>query len=217
MSNPVILILGAGPGLGASVARRFGSAGYDVALMARDEGRLEQLGNTLQAEGITTGWTAVDLADEEALAMAVQRFAGHAGQIDVLHFNPSTWRERDPLTLTPAELAEDLTLGVSPLLTAVQAARPHLVAGSRVIATGSSAADRPNPSAASLGVQKAALRNLVRSLDLVLAPEDIRAASLTVDGVLGRPRFTHAEVADALFALASRSADQWTSHESYSG
>ena len=53
-----------------------------------------------------------------------QRWARAFGRIDVLHFNPSAFREKDPLELTVAELLEDVALGVGALLTAVQAARP---------------------------------------------------------------------------------------------
>src|SRR6478735_1579395 len=104
MSNPVLLVVGAGPGVGASVARRFGRDGYDVALVARGAERLTALGESLQADGVTTGWTAVDITDGEALSAAVRRFGEHAGHLDVLHFNPSAFRHRDPLSLTPDQL-----------------------------------------------------------------------------------------------------------------
>ena len=55
MSNPVIVVVGAGPGMGASVARRFGREGFDVALIGLPADQLEALGGQLQAEGITTG------------------------------------------------------------------------------------------------------------------------------------------------------------------
>ena len=143
MSNPVLLVVGAGPGIGASVARRFGREGYDVALVSRSADRLTALGESLQGEGITTGWSAVDVTDEDGLRAAVERFGTRAGHLDVLHFNPSAFTHKDPLSLSPDELLDDVRLGVAPLLTLVQAARPYLRSGGRVVATGSMAADRP--------------------------------------------------------------------------
>jgi NADP-dependent 3-hydroxy acid dehydrogenase YdfG len=211
MTSPVVLVLGAGPGVGAAVARRFGRAGYDVALVARSPDRLSQLGTTLHAEGIATGWASADLTDAEALRAAVERLGGHTGRIDVLHYNPSTFRESDPLTLTADELLDDVRLGCASLLTALQAARPFLSAGARVLATGSMAADHPWHRAASLGVQKAALRNLVASVDATLAGDGIRAASVTVRGTLGAtPELEPERVADTLFAVAARDDDAWT-------
>jgi NAD(P)-dependent dehydrogenase (short-subunit alcohol dehydrogenase family) len=105
MGNPVILVVGAGPGIGASVARRFGGKGYDVALVSRSEGALSSLGEALRAEGITTGWSALDITDESELRAAVERFGRTVGHLDVLHFNPSAFTQKDPLALTVEELA----------------------------------------------------------------------------------------------------------------
>jgi NAD(P)-dependent dehydrogenase (short-subunit alcohol dehydrogenase family) len=214
----VIVVVGAGPGLGASVARRYGREGYDVALLSRDAGELERLGAALQAEGVTTGWTALDVTDDTALADAVTRFGDHAGRIDVLHFNPSTFRQKGPLTLTPDELLADVRLGVGALLVALQAARPFMTAGGRVTATGSMAADAPWHEAASLGVQKAGLRNLVRSIDAALGPDGIRAVSVTVRGSLARgTRFDPDLVAEALFEAARQDEASWQAEVPYDG
>jgi NAD(P)-dependent dehydrogenase (short-subunit alcohol dehydrogenase family) len=218
MSDPVLLVVGAGPGLGASVARRFGRDGYDVALLARNEERLTALGESLQSDGVTAGWTALDITDGDALTAAVRRLGSHAGHLDVLHFNPSAFTHKDPLALTPDELLEDVRLGVAPLLTLVQAARPFLRPGSRVVATGSMAADRPWHEAASLGVQKAGLRNLVRSLDATLRGEDVRAVTVTVNGTLERgTAFDPDRVADAIHDAVTRPAEDWEVEVAYDG
>jgi len=218
VSAPVLLVIGAGPGVGAAVARRFGSEGYDAALIARGEERLASLAATLDELGITTTWAAVDITAPAALTEAITTLGQRAGRIDVLHFNPSVFREKDPLALSVAELLEDVHLGAASLLTAVQAARPFMPSGGRILATGSMAADRPWHLAASLGVQKAALRNLVRSLDATLAPEGIRAASLTVAGTLGESAaFTPERIAEALFEVASTDDDRWEPEVGYPG
>lgn len=214
MARPVLLVIGAGPGVGGSVARRFGAAGYEVGLVARRAEPLAELAGTLEDAGTPAVWAAADLTDVEQLAGAVTRLAGRVGRVDVLHFNPSAYRPSTALELTAAELAEDVTLGVGALLTAVQAARPYLRSGARVTATGSSAADRPSPQAASLGVQKAGLRNLVRSLDQTLRRDGVRAVSVTVDGVLApadpESPFHPDRVAEAIFAAAQRPDEGWT-------
>lgn len=218
MSNPVIVVVGAGPGMGASVARRFGREGFDVALLGLPADQLEALGEQLQSEGITTGWAPADVTDQESLREAITRFGGHADRIDVLHYNPSAFRQKDPLSLGVDELLEDVALGVGGLLTAVQAARPFMPRGARVTATGSMAADKPWHEAASLGVQKAGLRNLVRSLDRTLEPHGIRAVSVTVNGTLGRGTpFDPDLVADAIFAAAHQPDDTWEDELPYDG
>ena len=218
MSRPVILVVGAGPGVSGSVARRFAREGHDVALLGTDEDQLRTLAEEIGALGVAAGHAVADVTDAEETTAAVRRFGDHTGRIDVVHFNPSAYREKDPLGLTVTELLQDVTLGVGALLTAVQAARPYLSAGGRVTATGSMAADRPSKAAASLGVQKAGLRNLVHSLDATLEPDGIRAVSVTVRGVLGKEGpFTPDRVADAIWDAAHQDEDDWHSEVAYTG
>ena len=218
MSRPVVVVVGAGPGVSGSVARRFAEEGYDAALLGQDQEVIDALVPDLEARGATVGHTVADVTDEQAARDAVRRFGEHAGRIDVLHFNPSAFREKDPLQLTVDELLEDVALGVGALLTVVQAARPYLSSGARISVTGSMAADEPWEGAASLGVQKAGVRNLVHSLDKTLAPDGIRAVSVTVRGALAREgAFTPDRVADAIWAAVARDDDGWTSEVTYSG
>ncbi|MBI4898980.1 MAG: SDR family oxidoreductase [Actinobacteria bacterium] len=218
MSRPVIVVVGAGPGVSGSVARRFAGEGYDVALLGADQQALDDLVPDLEARGATVGHTVADVTDEQAARDAVRRFGEHTGHIDVLHFNPSAFREKDPLSLTVPELLEDVALGVGALLTVVQAARPYLSSGGRISVTGSMAADDPWEGAASLGVQKAGVRNLVHSLDKTLAPDGIRAVSVTVRGTLSHDgAFTPDRVAEALWAAVTTDESQWRSEVPYSG
>lgn len=218
MSRPVIVVVAAGPGVSGSVARRFAREGYDVGLLGIDEGQLRALAAELEDAGADVGRAVVDITDGDATAAAIRRMGEHTGRIDVLHFNPSAFREKDPLELSVAELLEDVALGVGALLTCVQAARPFMSAGGRVTATGSMAADEPWHRAASLGVQKAGLRNLVRSLDATLEPDGIRAVSVTVRGTLGQDeRFTPDRVGDAIWEAAGQDENGWRTEVPYAG
>lgn len=214
----MILVVGAGPGVSGSVARRFADEGHDVGLLGQDQAVLDDLVADLEQRGATVGHAVVDVTDAEATRDAVRRMGEHAGRIDVLHFNPSAYREKDPLHLTVPELLEDLALGVGALLTVVQAARPFMSTGGRVSVTGSMAADEPSPAAASLGVQKAGVRNLVHSLDATLAPDGIRAVSVTVRGALSREgAFTPDRVAEAIWSAVRRDEGEWSTEVPYSG
>jgi NAD(P)-dependent dehydrogenase (short-subunit alcohol dehydrogenase family) len=218
VTNPVIVVIGAGPGIGAAVARRFGRAGSDVALLARSLGRLEALGAELQADGITAGWTVVDVRDDNGLRAAIERFGQHAGSIQHLHFNPVAFTYTSALELSVEGLLDDVRVGVASLMSAVQAARPFLSAGARITATGGGTADSPRPVAVSLGVQKAALRNLVTALDATLAPDGIRAMSLTVAGTVkeGTP-FDPTAIAETLFQAAQTEAEFWADEVRFTG
>ena len=218
MSRPVILVVGAGPGVSGSVARRFAAEGYDVGLLGVDDEVLSDLTGDLEPRGADVRPVKVDITDTAAAGAAVRQVGEQWGRIDVLHFNPSAFREKDPLSLTVAELLEDVALGVGALLTVIQAARPFMSDGGRISVTGSMAADDPWEGAASLGVQKAGVRNLVHSLDKTLAPDGIRAVSVTVRGTLSREgAFTPDRVAEALWSAVSRDEREWSSEVPYSG
>lgn len=218
MGNPVVVVVGAGPGVSGSVARRFAGEGYDVGLLGIDDTVLAELAESLGSEGSRVESAVADITDEPACAAAIRGLGEKLGRIDLLHFNPSAFREKDPLSLQVTELLEDVALGVGALLTAVQAARPFMSSGGRVTATGSMAADKPWNRAASLGVQKAGLRNLVHSLDTTLEPDGIRAVSVTVRGTLSSEgAFTPDRVADAIWAAAHQDEGDWQAEVPYSG
>lgn len=218
MSSPVVVVVGAGPGVSGSVARRFALDGYDVGLLGVDEEAMETLSEEIRDGGREVEWRAVDITDGPVATAAVREVGEHFGRIDLLHFNPSAFRHKDPLALTVPELLEDVALGVGALLTAVQAARPFMGEGARVTATGSVAADKPWNEAASLGVQKAGLRNLVRSIDTTLKPDGIRAVSVTVQGTLDKEGpFTPDRVAEAIQAASRQDVDDWRTEVPYAG
>jgi hypothetical protein len=80
------------------------------------------------------------------------------------------------------------------------------------------AADQPWEKAASLGVQKAGVRNLVHSIDKALVGDGIRAVSVTVRGTLSREgAFTPDRVADAIWDAVTTDESAWRSEVLYAG
>lgn len=203
-----VLVLGAGPRLGGAIARRFGRDGFDVALIARTSGPVEELATALRAEGINTAWAAADVADEQALGAEIARLAEHA-PITVAVHNVSVWRDSTALAMRPAELLADVAAGAGSLLTLARAVAPAMISsgGGTILATGSAAADTPSPGAPSLGVQKAALRALVQAMARDLGPQGVHCATVTINGVLGSSEvFDPARIADVYADLVAETA-----------
>jgi NADP-dependent 3-hydroxy acid dehydrogenase YdfG len=218
MDAPVVVVVGAGPGVSGSVARLYAGHGYRVGMLGVDADVMREVGAGIDPDPARVRWEVADVTDVDAATAAVTALAEAFGRVDVLHFNPSAYRAKDCLHLEVHELLDDVALGVGALLTAVRAARPYMSAGARVTATGSMAADAPSHQAASLGVQKAGLRNLVQSLDATLAPDGIRAVSVTVRGMLAREGvLTPDRVAEALYAAAHQDEAQWRTEIPYTG
>lgn len=206
---PTLLVVGAGPRLGGAIARRFARDGFDVALLADRLETVAALGETLQREGVTTGWAVADVADDAALRTAIGRFGEYAGSLDVVVHNVSVWRESSTLDLAPADLLADVRAGAASLLTIAQAAAAFMPPGSTLLATGSAAADSPSKGAPTLGVQKAALRALVQAMAPDLAERGIHCATVTINGLLGAPGFEPERIADVYAALAAEPREAW--------
>ncbi|GAA4815303.1 SDR family NAD(P)-dependent oxidoreductase [Nocardioides caeni] len=218
MTRPVHVLLGAGPGLGLAVARRFAAEGYDVALAGRDDDQGRELAGILAREGVEATGRGVDLADPQDVTRVVTALGEWRGRIDVLHFNPSLWREEGPLELTVEHLLTDVAVGAGALLPAVQAALPFLGEGARVLVTGSAAADTPSAVAPTLGVQKAAVRNLALTLDAALEPRGVRIATVQINGVLAKEGpFSPPPIAEAMWRAMARGADEWAPLVAYDG
>ncbi|MGJ4843868.1 SDR family NAD(P)-dependent oxidoreductase [Leifsonia sp. Le1] len=86
---PTIAIVGAGSGLGLSIARVFGSQGFSVALVSRTQAKLDDLAGQLTAAGIDAAGFAADVMDPASVAAAFGRITGRFGPVDVLEYSPA--------------------------------------------------------------------------------------------------------------------------------
>lgn len=85
---PTIAIVGAGPGLGLSIAKVFGGHGFEVALVSRNKDKLGDLTKDLSAVGANAAGFAADTSDLAQLTRALEAAAARFGRIDVLEFSP---------------------------------------------------------------------------------------------------------------------------------
>jgi NAD(P)-dependent dehydrogenase (short-subunit alcohol dehydrogenase family) len=133
---------------------------------------------------------AADVADEPSLRAAMAALSSELGPATVLVYNGSAYVEGAPTALPADQLRLALDVGVVGALVATQEVVVPMRAAGRgtIVLTGSVAADRASTSAAAVGVAKAALRNLAMSLHKELAPDGIRAVTVTIDGVLSGPK-----------------------------
>ena len=123
-----IAIVGAGPGLGAAVARRFGREGHAIALIARDAAKLDDLASQLRSEGFEARGYAASVLDADALEDALVRAAADLGPISVLQYSPLPSRTylEPVLDLTPELAIEALRFSAIGLIHAVRAVLPAM-------------------------------------------------------------------------------------------
>src|SRR4051794_21534208 len=86
-----IIIVGAGPNLGAAIARRFGREGMPVGLISRNEQKLAGLAESLDVENVA--YRPADIRDAEALSGAITSLADELGPVEVLEYSPLPAKE----------------------------------------------------------------------------------------------------------------------------
>jgi NADP-dependent 3-hydroxy acid dehydrogenase YdfG len=190
------LIVGAGAGISASVARVFAKAGMKVALAARSADKLGQLAKEI---GATTH--ACDATERSQVEKLFAALDAAAGAPDVVVYNAS-YRARGPLIdLDPAEVEKTLRgAAFAGFLVAQVAVRHMLPRGyGAVLFTGASASVKGYAQSAPFAMGKFALRGLAQSMARELAPQGIHVAHFVIDGaVRSARRIVPADAPDSL-------------------
>ncbi len=181
------LIVGAGPGLSASVARLFAKHGMKITLAARNAGKLKPLQDELGAAAFDCD--ATDIGQVHKLFEEASRANGEP---DVVVYNASG-RLRGPLTgLDPAAVGKALTVSAfGGFLVGQEAAKRMLPKGrGAILFTGASASIKGYPQSAPFAMGKFALRGLAQSMARELAPQGIHVAHFVIDGGIASPSYT---------------------------
>jgi NAD(P)-dependent dehydrogenase (short-subunit alcohol dehydrogenase family) len=176
MEQRSALIVGAGAGLSASLARLFAKNGMRVALAARDPGKLAPLTHETKA--------ACFPCDASKADDVAHLFAQLDAVPDVVVYNASG-RARGPIAdLDPHDVERAIAISAfGGFLVGQAAARAMLPRGSgTIIFTGASASVKGYPQSASFAMGKFALRGLAQSMARELAPKGIHIAHVVIDG-----------------------------------
>ncbi|MGB7204464.1 MAG: SDR family NAD(P)-dependent oxidoreductase [Anderseniella sp.] len=175
-----ILIVGAGAGLSASIARRFHREGLSVSLAARNTDKLGDLASELNGEVYECDASQIDQVD--VLFASLDK--AKAGTPDVVVYNPSYRVRGSIVDLDPDEVYQTLMVtGYGGFLVARQAAKRMSAAGSGVIIfTGASASMKGYSMSAPFAMGKFALRGLAQSMARELQPKGVHVAHVNIDG-----------------------------------
>ena len=173
------LIVGAGPGISASLVRQLTQAGLEVAAAARDTTKLQPL-----AEETGAHLFAVDAADALSVERLFAEVEARIGVPEVVVYNASG-RVRGPIAeLDPAEVKRAIEVSAyGGFLVVQQAARRLVPRGSgAILLTGASASVKGFPLSSAFAIGKFGLRGLAQSAARELAPKGIHVAHFVIDG-----------------------------------
>lgn len=207
MATRLLIIVGAGPGIGQSAARQFGTRGFTVALVARRGQALVDLADELKAANIPCLHRVADSADEAGLSTALGQIQAEAGVPEVLLYNAAHIKWKKLLDDTAAGLTADFAVNVAGALSAARAVLPAMLAANKgsLLFTGSTFATDPAPAFGSLSISKAGLRNLAHGLAKSVAGTALRVHYLNIQG-----RVTPDDAERSPAAIA---AHCWTLHD----
>jgi short-subunit dehydrogenase len=179
-----LLLIGAGPGLGLAVARRFAAGGYRVTLVARSADGLGNLAGSLSDTGAEIDTIAADAGDPEDLRARMTQLYRREGAPGVIIYNAVIGAPDRLLTASVAHLQAAYAVDVISAIVVAQVAAPAMKAAGfgTMIVTGGGFADHPIPGLATVSLGKAALRSAATMLGADLKPDGIRVATLTIAG-----------------------------------
>jgi len=182
--SEVAVIVGAGQGLSAALARRLAEDGDRVVLAARDVGKLSALLASTGARAV-----ACDASKPEQVEALFADVDAREGPADLVVFNASR-RVPGPLVdIDPDDVCAALMVSAfGGFLVGQAAARRMLARGSgSILFTGASASVKGYPKSAAFAMGKFALRGLAQSMARELAPQNIHVAHFVIDGGIARP------------------------------
>jgi len=197
-SYQTALIVGAGDGLSASIARAFaGEGGMRIALAARNPAKLAGLAAELGACALECD--ASDRAQVGAMFARAGEFFG--APPDVVVYNPSFRVRGSIVDVDPDAVAKALSISAyGGFLVAQQASQTMVKRGSgAILFTGASASIKGYPLSAAFAMGKFALRGLAQSIARELAPKGVHVAHFVIDGgIRSASRSVPAETPDSL-------------------
>jgi short-subunit dehydrogenase len=214
-----VVIVGAGPGLGMAVARRFAREGASIALVARNAQRLAGMVEELRdTEAASAAAFVADAGEPAQLRSALASVRATLGDPTVLVHHLSVPVGGTPSTMAYDEFAAGLAGGVGALLVAAQELTPAMRRARRgtVLVTGGGLALVPSAPYAGLAAQKAAVRSLALSLAQELEPDGVHVATVTVQGVISPGGYYDPDrIAEIYWALHTEARADWRAEVRY--
>ncbi|MDH3287406.1 MAG: SDR family NAD(P)-dependent oxidoreductase [Betaproteobacteria bacterium] len=226
-NNDTAVVVGAGPGLGSALVRRFARAGMKVAAARRDAGQLDGL---VKESGAAVRAYSCDATDEGSVTALFAKVAKELGTPRLVAYNAGGFVRKSVLETSREEFERcwrNACLGG--FLVGREAARSMLAAkaGGRhngtIVFTGATASLRGGANFLNLAVGKFSLRALAQSMARELQPQGIHVAHAIIDGQIESDRpgrgvaergadavLSPAAIAEAYYQLHLQPPSVWT-------
>ncbi|KAL5557073.1 hypothetical protein UlMin_039309 [Ulmus minor] len=192
-SRSIAAVVGVGPKLGRSIARKFAHEGYTVAILARDLGRLSRIADEIAREEKAQVFAIrIDCSDSRSVKEAFEGVLS-LGFVEVLVYNsyqPDSWKPTNFTDITIECFEKSLAVSSVGAFHCAQKVLPGMVERGKgtILFTGCSASLNGIAGFSELCCGKFALRGLSQCLAREFHPLGVHVAHVIIDGVVGPPR-----------------------------
>jgi NAD(P)-dependent dehydrogenase (short-subunit alcohol dehydrogenase family) len=204
------VVIGAGPGIGLSVARRFAREGLPVAVLARSPETVEDSRAVLVADGAEAVGVTADAANDEQLRRALDDVQRELGTPQALIYNVGLIQQDRPGELSADQHLAAWSVNVGGAITAATHVAPAMMArgSGSIIFTGGM--PEPLPDVFSLSLGKAGVRALTVLLAKAYGPRGVHVATVTVGGAVAPDSaFDPDGIAEHYWRLHSQPSESW--------
>src|SRR5262249_42338801 len=221
-AKPVAVVMGVGPGLGASLARRFAQK-YAVAINARTPDYLRTLATEIRGGGSVALEVPADVGNKEQVASAFKVIRQQLGEPEVLLFNAAAGPFGNISDVTPEQFDNCMRVNALGAFLCAKECAPAMVARGRgvILITGATAGVKAGPRSIAFGPGNFAKRALAQSLARDLGPKGIHVAWINVDGAIDLPNRQQPNIAkedmldpdafaETYWHLAHKDKSAWT-------
>ncbi|HYL58084.1 MAG TPA: SDR family NAD(P)-dependent oxidoreductase [Candidatus Acidoferrales bacterium] len=186
--KPVAVVVGVGPGLGASLARRF-AAEYTVAIVARRADYLRSLANEISGAGGVALEVQADVGNRTEVAAAFKLIRERGGEPEVLLYNASAGPFGNLTEVSADQFENSMRINALGAFLCCKECVPGMVARGRgaILFTGATAGIKAGAKSVAFGPGNFAKRGLAQSLARDLGPRGIHVAWINVDGAIDLP------------------------------
>ncbi|TDC71670.1 SDR family NAD(P)-dependent oxidoreductase [Streptomyces hainanensis] len=207
---PGAVVIGAGPGIGRSVARRFAREGMPVAVLARSEATGRATAAAVAESGVRAVPLTADAADEDGLRGALDAAVGALGTPEVVVYNAALIRPDAPGELSARAQLDAYAVNVVGALTAAGHLLPAMARRGHGTFLVTGGMPEPKPAYTSLSLGKAGVRALVALLAERYGPAGLHVATVTVDGpVAPGTDFDPDDIAEHYWRLHAEPPADW--------
>ena len=189
-----IVIIGAGPGLGYGVAKKFGKEGYFVILVARNQESLVKMSDKLNTENIDNTFAIGDSSEDEKFKEVLEGIKSEFGTPDVVVYNVGI-TSPDPENVTTKDLVHHFKTDVAGAWTTIKTFLDDefIAKKGSIIFTGGGLALYPSDGYIPLSIDKAALRSLAYILYNIYKDKGVFIGIVTVGGAINGDEYFSAD------------------------